>query len=93
MAKLRKEFRNANDSMKASSARGNKSSVATLKPNENRTPNKPDIGKATAAPPLAHKQIEERAKEIWIKKGCPAGQDEKNWLEAEEQLKREVGVK
>ena len=42
---------------------------------------------------LTQKQIEERAMAIWQKKGCPAGQDEQNWLEAERQLKEELGVK
>jgi len=42
---------------------------------------------------LTHQQIEQRAKEIWQKKGCPAGQDEKNWHEAESQLKQELGVR
>jgi hypothetical protein len=45
------------------------------------------------APSLTRQQIEERAREIWRKKGCPVGQDEKNWLEAEAQLKRELAVK
>jgi hypothetical protein len=43
--------------------------------------------------PPTHKQIEDRAREIWRKKGCPIGQDEKNWLEAEAQLKKEMGIK
>ena len=44
-----------------------------------------------AAP--THQQIEQRAGEIWRQKGCPVGQDEKNWLEAEAQLKKELGIK
>jgi hypothetical protein len=39
------------------------------------------------------KQIEDRAREIWRRKGCPGGQDEQNWLEAEAQLKKEMGIK
>jgi hypothetical protein len=42
---------------------------------------------------LTHQMIEQRASEIWKRKGCPAGQDEKNWLEAEAQLKKELGIK
>lgn len=38
-------------------------------------------------------QIAQRAKEIWTKKGCLPGQDEQNWLEAERQLKAELGRK
>ncbi len=42
---------------------------------------------------LTHEQIAKRAQQIWEKKGRPVGQDEKNWLEAEAQLKRELGIK
>ena len=48
----------------------------------------------TAAPAtLTHEQIAKRAQQIWEKKGRPVGQDEINWLEAEAQLKRELGIK
>jgi hypothetical protein len=40
---------------------------------------------------LTQAQIAERAKAIWQAKGCPAGQDEQNWLEAERQLRAELG--
>jgi hypothetical protein len=46
-----------------------------------------------AKPAPTHKQIEDRAKEIWRRKGCPVGQDEQNWLEAETQLKKEMSTK
>jgi hypothetical protein len=49
-----------------------------------------NAGKAKVTPLLTHKQIEERAKAIWQQKGCPVGQDEKNWFEAEAQLKKEL---
>lgn len=35
---------------------------------------------------LTHDQIASRAREIWLAKGMPEGQDEQNWLEAERQL-------
>ena len=38
-----------------------------------------------------HDQIAQRAKAIWQAKGCPAGQDQQNWLEAEKQLRAEMG--
>jgi hypothetical protein len=59
-------------------------------------------GSAVATPPsskragrqssvhLTHEQIEERARLIWKQRGCPRGEDEKNWYEAETQLKREL---
>ena len=46
-----------------------------------------------AAATLTHEQIAQRAHQIWEKRGRPAGQDEKNWLEAEAQLRRELGIK
>ncbi len=42
---------------------------------------------------VTHQQIEERAKAIWRQKGCPVGQDEKIWYEAEAQLKRELSAR
>jgi hypothetical protein len=47
---------------------------------------------ATATVSLTHEQIAERAKSIWRKKGCPSGQDQKIWYEAEAQLKRELDI-
>ena len=40
-----------------------------------------------------YEQIAQRAQEIWMKKGCLPGQDEQNWLEAERQLKADLGGK
>ena len=42
---------------------------------------------------LTHEQIAERAKTIWMNKGCPNNQDEQNWYDAESQLKEELGIK
>jgi len=42
---------------------------------------------------ITHEQIALRAREIWMKRGCRLGQDEQNWLEAERQLKAELGIK
>ncbi|MBN1361680.1 MAG: DUF2934 domain-containing protein [Sedimentisphaerales bacterium] len=42
---------------------------------------------------ITHEQIEERAKAIWRQHGCAPGEDERNWYEAETQLKRELGGK
>jgi hypothetical protein len=39
---------------------------------------------------LTHEQIKERAKLIWEQRGCLPGEDERNWYEAETQLKREL---
>jgi hypothetical protein len=51
---------------------------------------------ATVARPTAkavkvpHDQIAQRAHEIWLKRGCRPGEDERNWLEAEKQLRAEL---
>ena len=41
---------------------------------------------------LSHEQIAERAKSIWMNRGCPTHQDDINWYEAENQLKKELGI-
>ena len=46
--------------------------------------------RAVALPRLSHEQIAIRAKAIWEKKGRPSGQDEKNWLQAEAELRTEL---
>ncbi|MGA2071698.1 MAG: DUF2934 domain-containing protein [Sedimentisphaerales bacterium] len=71
-----------------------KSPIGTLKsePVRGSTVSRP-AGKTNVTTLLTHKQIEERAKAIWRQKGCPVGQDEKNWYEAEAQLKKELGFK
>jgi hypothetical protein len=38
-------------------------------------------------------QIAQRAHEIWIRHGCPFGEDKENWFEAEAELKREMGIR
>jgi hypothetical protein len=42
----------------------------------------------TAVP--TQEQISERAKAIWQQRGCLIGEDERNWFEAEIQLKKEM---
>jgi hypothetical protein len=49
-------------------------------------------GTATATMPITHTQIAERARQIWEQRGRPQGEDERNWREAERQLKRELGI-
>ena len=39
---------------------------------------------------LTHEQIAERAKAIWMSRGCVPGHDEQNWLDAEAQLRSEL---
>ena len=39
-----------------------------------------------------HEQIAQRAREVWERHGRRHGEDEKNWREAEAELKREMGI-
>jgi hypothetical protein len=39
-----------------------------------------------------YEQIAERAKSLWYERGCQPNQDEKNWYDAENQLKQEHGI-
>jgi hypothetical protein len=41
---------------------------------------------------LTHALIAERARAIWLERGCSFNQDEENWREAETQLKTEMGT-
>lgn len=41
---------------------------------------------------LTHERIAKRAWEIWIKRGCRPGEDERNWIEAENQLRAELDL-
>ncbi|MEI8195744.1 MAG: DUF2934 domain-containing protein [Phycisphaerae bacterium] len=49
-----------------------------------------DLNVPEEATALSHEKIAARAKDIWQKKGCPKGQDQQNWQQAEEQLKAEL---
>jgi len=69
---------------------------------QDRTPRNTGGATATAPRPTSTKaggktitreQIAQRAHEIWVKRGCKPGEDERNWLEAEKQLKAELGVR
>ena len=48
---------------------------------------------ATTTPELTHEQIAQRANDLWRACGCPWGEHEKHWHEAERQLKQELGIK
>jgi hypothetical protein len=44
---------------------------------------------APTPPHIPHEKIVARAYEIWVRKGKPHGQDLKNWMEAEAELRAE----
>ena len=41
---------------------------------------------------LTHDLIAERARAIWLRRGCSPDRDKENWREAEAQLKAELGI-
>jgi hypothetical protein len=41
---------------------------------------------------LTRDLIAERARTIWLERGCSPDRDEENWREAEAQLKTELGI-
>ena len=60
--------------------RKTKTVVKSVKPRGKSSP-----AEVVQAPTL--EQIQVRAYEIWLRKGRPLGQDQRNWLEAEAELK------
>ncbi len=94
MAKMNKGIEDFNFSKKNSSGGGYKPSIETSKSESTAIKTESQTAAKTRVTPLlTHQQIAERASAIWKQKGCPAGQDEKNWLEAEAQLKKELSSK
>jgi len=51
-----------------------------------------DMAIVGQSPALTHEQIAERARAIWVARGHIPGEDERNWHEAEAQLRRELGL-
>jgi len=47
---------------------------------------------AVQAVVLTRDLIAERARTIWLERGCPRDRDEENWREAEAQLNTEMGI-
>jgi len=66
---------------------------SSARPGESRSGGAPR-GEASTASRIvknpAHEHIAARAKAIWESKGCPSGQDEQIWCEAESQLRAEL---
>ena len=50
------------------------------------------VNPSELATALTHDRIAERARIIWQSSGCRPGEDERNWSEAETQLKAELGI-
>jgi hypothetical protein len=67
-------------------------SLRTTNDEQTKHRTKPEPGPCRQAGPLSHDLIVERARAIWLERGCPSGQDEENWHQAEAQLKTELGI-
>lgn len=94
MAKTNRKNGNSFASPKSALAAKKQSSGASSGSGSSRpSTNIESVGRPAGSATLNHQQIEDRAREIWQKKGCPAGQDDKNWQEAESQLKQELGIR
>jgi len=47
---------------------------------------------STMHSPIPYERIAKRAYEKWMKGGCKHGCDQQHWLEAEAELKKEMGM-
>jgi hypothetical protein len=73
----------------AQSAPASSSRVVPLKQNHSKSGSSQDQGRRGPT----HDEIADRAKKLWAEHGRVPGSDQANWLEAEAQLKEEMGIK
>lgn len=52
----------------------------------------PEPGPSLQAATLSHDRIAERARAIWLERGCSPDHDQENWRDAEAQLRTELGI-
>ncbi len=52
----------------------------------------PEPGPSLQAVTLSHDRIAERARAIWLERGCSPDHDQENWRDAEAQLRTELGI-
>ncbi len=78
-----------------SDTRRSKSEVTPLRPVEKPVTSAKAGAKPQSTRPAGptHEQIAQRAHEIWVKNGSKHGEDQRHWLEAENQLKQEMGIR
>ena len=67
-------------------------SLRTTNYEKTKHPMSPEPGPSLQVGALSHDLIAERARAIWLKRGCSPDRDEENWREAEAQLKTELGI-
>jgi hypothetical protein len=51
-----------------------------------------EVNSSKLATVLTHERIAKQAWVIWQSRGCRPGEDERNWSEAEAQLKAKLGI-
>ena len=90
----RKKVRSAAKSA-ATTYQSGSPTTATVRPanvrSQQATSSTPSVSTSTVqSMTVTYEQTAQRAREIWMRKGCRPGEDEQNWLEAETQLKAEM---
>jgi hypothetical protein len=93
MAKTNRKSGISGVSERMASAEQSKPTAVVSRPGSTQTSARTQIGDTSKTAGPTQEQIADRAKQIWRQKGCPAGQDQTNWYEAEAQLKRELAVR
>jgi hypothetical protein len=70
------------------------STVSPCTTNGERTKHRmnPEPGPSLRAGALSHDLIAERARAIWLERGCLPDHDQENWRDAEAQLRTELGI-
>jgi len=51
----------------------------------------PPVGQPVSTPKIPHEKIAMRAYEKWVQRGRPHGTDVQDWVEAESELRQELG--
>ena len=70
----------------------NRSEVVALRPADKSTKKTDSQKKSKSAAGPSHEQIARRAHELWLQNGGQHGNDQRYWLEAEAQLKKEMDL-
>lgn len=73
--------------MALSSGKKSSTTSKTEKSSMPQAATKPTSSALMSAKPVSHAEIAQRAYEIWQANGCPEGQQDANWLQAEREIR------
>ena len=76
-------------------SRGSKKATGgteTMEPKRGAAEQRSEAGGGQRSGSPTHDQIARRAEAIWRQHGCPQGEDDRNWREAEAQLRHEMSA-